>query len=249
MNKKNFQFYSEYYDLFYKDKDYVKEVFFIIKLLKKNKVKTGNILEFGSGTGKHGVLFAKNAFNVTGIESSKEMVLRSKKEKNFTVHYGDIKTTNLGKKFDVILSLFHVLSYQVSNKNINLVFSNAARHLRSGGLFFFDIWYSPAVVSQTAVVRVKKVVNENFQLIRIAEPFDYPNENKILVKYTFYLHSYKNNSSKIFTEDHYMRHFSTPEINFLADLHGFKILSSSEFPSNSVPSEKTWSIGFLLMKL
>ena len=52
-----FKAYSRYYNLLYSDKDYESESKYIMYLLKRNGVTQGNILEFGSGTGKHGRLF------------------------------------------------------------------------------------------------------------------------------------------------------------------------------------------------
>ena len=54
---------------------------------------------------------------------------------------------DIGQKFDAIVFLFHVMSYQVTNKMLNEVFSNVFKHLNDGGLFIFDFWYGPAVLT------------------------------------------------------------------------------------------------------
>ena len=41
----------------------------------------------------------------------------------------------MNKTYDVVLSLFHVMSYQITNKQLKDVFSNAAIHLNKNGLF------------------------------------------------------------------------------------------------------------------
>ena len=52
MNK-NFEDYSQYYDLIYQDKDYTIESLYIINKVKKIKPKVENVLELGCGSGSH----------------------------------------------------------------------------------------------------------------------------------------------------------------------------------------------------
>ena len=75
MKNRNFKLYSKYYDLLYSDKNYQTEVDYICRLLDNYSQNKCKILEFGSGTGKHGSLLYEKGFKVTGIEKSKEMVV------------------------------------------------------------------------------------------------------------------------------------------------------------------------------
>ena len=58
------------------------------------------------------------------------------------------------RKFNAVISLFHVVSYQVSNDELESVFFNAASLLDSDGIFVFDFWYSPAVYNNIPSVRI-----------------------------------------------------------------------------------------------
>jgi len=140
-----FNAYSRYYDLLNGDKDYDAEADYVCRLLRIHGVNSGDLLEFGSGTGKHGALLAERGYKVHGIERSAAMVAASQLAIGFTCQQGDITTTNIGRPFSAVLSLFHVISYQTTNQKMQAVFANAAAHLNSGGLFIFDFWYSPAV--------------------------------------------------------------------------------------------------------
>jgi SAM-dependent methyltransferase len=243
-----FNNYSHYYDFFYQDKEYEKETAYIVDLLKKHEIQNGNILEFGSGTGKHGCLLCEKGYNVHGIELSAEMIAKAKTHVNFTCQQGDIGRVILDRSFNAVISLFHVISYQTKNSQIKAVFKNAADHLSTGGLFIFDIWYSPAVHYLQPAVRIKRFKNDQVSIVRIAEPNYYPNENLVDVNYTFFLKNLINNSQNQFKETHTMRHFSIPEIDFLADMYSFQRIEAHEFLTKKNPSENTWGICFTLKK-
>ena len=211
--------------------------------------KRTTILEFGSGTGRHGYLLCKKGFNVHGIELSPEMVARTKTHINFTCQQGDISKVILNRSFNVVISLFHVISYQIKNTQIKAVFKNAANHLTTGGLFIFDIWYSPAVHYQRPSVKVKRFENDQVSIVRIAEPECYLNKNLVDVNYTFFLKNLINNSSNQFEETHTMRHFSIPEIDCYADMYNFKRIEAHEFLTKKKPSKNTWGVCFTLKKI
>ena len=172
-----FEKYAQYYDLLYQDKDYQKETKYILSLLKKYHLDSEKILEFGSGSGIHGRLLAKAGLEVSGVERSQQMIdlgLSSKQAKDqntsFSCTQGDCTRTLLGDDFDSVISLFHVLSYQTSNKEVLAVLKNAHRQLKPGGIFIFDYWFAPAVWNIGPTLRVKRVSNQQLAITRIAEP-------------------------------------------------------------------------------
>lgn len=244
-----FSAYSRYYDLLYRDKDYFGEVNYIQALLNRQGIAEGNLLEFGSGTGKHGCLLADRGYHVHGIERSAEMVAQAMSSPGFTCEQGDICTVQLGRTYDAVLSLFHVVSYQTSNADLMAVFARAADHLEKGGLFIFDFWYSPAVYSQRPVVRVKRMANAQMEITRLAEPVIYPNNNRVDVNYTIFACDIASGSTQINTETHPMRHFSLPEIDLLATMHSFDFIGAEEFLSGKAPDEDTWGVCVTLKKI
>jgi len=249
MGNSLFNAYSQYYDLLYRDKDYSSEVDYIYDLLTRFGISGIRILEFGSGTGQHGRLLAKRGFEVMGIDLSPEMVARSEEVHGFSCIQGDVCSIKLGRTFDTVLSLFHVLSYQVTNDCIISVFERASDHLETGGLFIFDVWYSPAVYGQKPEVRVKRMANESMEITRIAEPILLPNENRVDVQYTIISRDLKSGAVDTMYETHPMRHFSLPELKLLARMTGFSIIGSEEFFTGRLPSENTWSVCFVLKKV
>ena len=240
---------GKYYDLVYQNKDYASEVNYIDQLIRNYSNQTKNILEFGSGTGKHASYLVDKGYEIEGIERSESMVEFSSKKYGFTSHIGDIKTMNLKKEFDAVISLFHVFSYQTKNSDVHELLCNARKHLKQGGIFIFDIWYTPAVLSIVPSNRVLRMSNKEIEVTRIAEPDILINENIVNVNYQFFVKNKLHNNYKTFQETHPMRHFSLPEIKYFAQTNGFLIEKSEEWITGNLPSKETWSISVIMKKL
>ena len=244
-----FEDYGRYYDLLYIDKNYSEEVEYISKIINSKNEGKKSLLEFGSGTGRHGVLLANAGHLVHGIELSAEMVALAAKAPGFSCEEADIKKIRKGKTFDAVLALFHVLSYQNTNEDVLSVFQSANEHLEIGGLFIFDFWYSPSVLGQKATTRVKRVSDDQLEITRIAEPEFHPNENRIEIKYSIYVNEVSTNKTSLISEVHSMRHFSLPEMQLFSDLAGFKILNSEEFLTGRRLGTDTWGACVVLEKV
>jgi SAM-dependent methyltransferase len=246
--QKNFQTYSNYYDLLYKDKDYNSEANYIIKQIKKFAPKTKSILEFGCGTGGHGILLQKKGFNVFGLDKSKYMIQEALK-KGLSCQTANINNFKLKEKFNVITSLFHVVSYLNSNEELIATFLNANKHLKKDGIFLFDVWYSPAVYKQKASIKIKKIKNKEISVIRTAKPKIDINNNIVNVEFEIIVKDLKTKKITKLLENHSMRHFSIPEIKLLAKLTNFKVIKIEEFLTGNRPSENTWGVCFILKKI
>jgi SAM-dependent methyltransferase len=244
-----FSAYSQYYDLLYRDKNYIDEAGYIQELLARFGIAHGSLLELGSGTGKHGCLLAQLGFSVHGIERSGEMVARATECSGFTCQQGDIRVVQMNRTYDAVLSLFHVISYQTTNTDVKAVFARAAEHLQSGGLFVFDIWYSPAVYAQQPAVRIKRMADERVEVTRIAEPVICSSENRVDVNYTIYVRDIALGSIQSLSESHPMRHFSLPEIDLLAEASGFTRVNAEEFLTGEPTSDGTWGVCVTLKRI
>ena len=115
--KENFIYSSgaKYYDKIYSFIDYKKEVDLLTSFIKKYKLCKGNsLLDVACGTGNH-IPFLKKEYEITGIDKSAEMIKIAKsKIKDVDFIISDMLNLNLNKKFDVVISLFHVMSYHMS---------------------------------------------------------------------------------------------------------------------------------------
>ncbi|WP_148784928.1 class I SAM-dependent DNA methyltransferase, partial [Campylobacter concisus] len=180
--------YSKYYDLLYEDKNYFDEVEYIDFLIKKNCQSAKTLLDMGCGTGKHAELLCEKGYKVHGIDLSEGMLKVANKRKigkedRLDFSHSSIQNLNIDKKFDVITSLFHVMSYQNTNSELLKAFEVAKKHLNTHGIFIFDFWYGPAVLTDLPMVRIKRLENKNIKITRLAELIIHSKKNIVDVNY------------------------------------------------------------------
>lgn len=217
-----FGLYAQYYDLLYRDKDYEGEAKYVAELIREYSPQAESILEMGCGTGAHAGHLAGMDFRVAGIDMSEPMLEQARARQTglgtevaarMTFAHGDVRSFRAGKTFDVVISLFHVFSYQTTNQDLRAAFETAASHLNPGGLLIFDYWYGPAVLTQRPEVRVKRLEDDTLRVVRIAEPEMNPSENRVTVNYWVLMDSKTDGRSERIIERHDLRYLFIPEIN------------------------------------
>jgi hypothetical protein len=147
-----------------------------------------------------------------------------------------------GETYDAAISLFHVMSYQVTNDDLQAAFATAKSHLNPGGLFLFDCWYGPAVLSDPPLVRVKRLEDEEIEVLRIAEPVMHCNENVVDVNYQVMITDKATGNLQQVCEVHRMRYLFIPEIHALAQRNELDVVLAHEWMSNLAPGRDTWGI-------
>ncbi|MEZ4879123.1 MAG: hypothetical protein R2801_03005, partial [Chitinophagales bacterium] len=174
---------------------------------------------------------------------------KNKKVKNLEVINNSIVDYRVDKKFNIAISLFHVISYITDNNDLINCFKNTHTHLEKDGLFLFDVWYAPAVNFLKPENKIKKLSDDKIDCIRITEPIIRYNENIVDVNFKIIVTNKANNQTSIFQEKHPMRYFSLPELNLLAQLTGFEIILAEEFLTKKELSENTWGACVLMKKV
>ncbi|MCX7148604.1 MAG: methyltransferase domain-containing protein [Rhodocyclales bacterium] len=219
-----FDAYARYYDLLYQDKDYAAEAAYVDAQIQKSTPAARRILELGCGTGAHAEHLARMGYTVRGVDRSAAMLAGAEKRKSglpaevaarLSFSLGDVRSARTGEIFDAVISLFHVMSYQISDADLDSTFETAATHLQPGGSFLFDFWYGPAVLAQQPGTRVRRLADDEIEVTRIAEPVMLPDENRVNVNYTVFVKQKASAEITEITETHAMRYLFTPELKRL----------------------------------
>ena len=214
-----FNAYAAYYDLLYKEKDYQAEAEYIHRLIQQNCPGAKTILELGCGTGQHAIEFSRLGYQVVGVDLSAEMVARANGKNISNAHFecGDIRNVRLDAKYDVIVSLFHVMSYQTENKDLSDVFKTAQKHLNPNGVFIFDCWYGPGFLTDLPATRQKEIESANIHVHRTStSQIDYHN-NTVDVHFEVSVKHKESKEEDIIRETHKMRYLFIPELHFFAE--------------------------------
>ncbi len=243
-----FRDYAKYYDLVYQDKDYKAECDFLQSIFSKYFSKpVRTILDLGCGTGGHALILAEKGYEVAGVDLSREMleVARKKaKERRLNIEFiqGDIRNMGLNQKFDAVISMFAVISYQITNEDLMSVFKTASRHLKKNGLFIFDAWFGPAVLIQKPSDRFKVIEKDNERIIRFATPVLDILNHTVDVKYKIIKLS-KNKVLDEVDEVHKVRFLFPQEIELICNMTGFEILELCPFMNlEKTPTENDWNV-------
>lgn len=248
-----FSEYARYYDLLYRDKDYAGETDYIHTLIQSHSPEARTLLNMGCGSGRHDRCLAEKGYAVTGVDLSEEMLAAARssagENPNFEYQHGDVRSIRLEKLFDVVISLFHVMSYQQTNKDLKAAFVTACYHLKPGGTFIFDCWYGPGVLTERPAMRTKELEDEKIKLTRIAQPVMHPNENAVDVNYHIVIKDKQTCDIHEVRETHRMRYLFLPEIRQMLGESGFELLVSEEWLSGKPLGFESWSAVFVCRKL
>ena len=243
-----FKSYADHYDVLYFDKDYQGECDFLQSIFRSYcKDKIRSVLDLGCGTGGHALVLGERGYEVTGVDTSSEMLGIGRKkaeERGIEVELlrGDIRKVELERRFDVVISMFAVLGYQVANKDIISAFKTASRHLRTNGLFIFDVWFGPAVLSQKPSERFKVIEKDGERIIRLTSPVLDILNHTVSVEYKIIKLSNDKVKDEV-DEVHTMRFLFPQEIQFICDVVGLKVLELCPFMKlGKIPTEKDWNV-------
>jgi len=244
-----FQDYAYYYNAFYHDKDYKAEALQVDTLLKRYGNGITTLINFGCGTGRHDLEFSQMGYRCTGIDMSPMMIdiARDNAGENNCVQFdvADIRGYDPQKAYDAVISLFHVMSYQNRNEDILSAFQAARKALGKEGLFLFDVWYGPGVLSDKPAVRVKEIEDEKNRLIRIARPVMHDKENVVDVCYEVLVIDKKSGKTRTINEVHHMRYFFRPEIEFLLKEAGFELIDNLDCRTLEDTDYNSWTSYFI----
>ena len=248
--------YARYYNLLYQDKNYAEEAIFILNILKKYHNNPKTLLYLGCGTGRHGFELVKLGLVVDGVDMSETMLkmgMENSDIKNIlgnglNLHNGDVRKVRLGKNFDVVTSLFHVMSYQNTDEDVLALLETANKHLDDNGVFLFDFWYSPAVFGIRPEHRIKVMEDDKIRVKREATPIIDDEKHIVTVHYDVELFDKALNKTTTFSEDHPMRSFEISEMQKFVDQVGMKMLSFGGWMKLESPKDDDWAAWVLVGK-
>ena len=247
---KVFEKYADFYDSYYRNKDYDSEVNFVLDLAKQNAPPPLTILDIGCGTSGHLIPFAKKGLEVTGFDIPEAMIKQARKkirQANIraNVQVGDARTYRDGKKYDLIISMFAVMGYLISNEDFLAGLKTARIHLKKNGLFIFDVWFGPAVLHQMPETRIQEFEKDGLRIIRLVRPELDVIKQVVKINYDI-IEFIDERTVEVVYESHKMRYFFIQELKFLLENAGLKLIKVCPFMDSSrQPTIDDWNISIV----
>jgi len=248
-----FERYAEYYDMLYHEKDYESECDFMEQIFRQFSSRPIKcILELGCGTGGHTLPLAQRGYTITAVDQSERMlaigrrkVAEMKKSNvtgSVTFYQGDIRALDIGmsQTFDSVIALFAVFSYLRSNDDLMAAFRGTRRYLEPGGLFVFDAWFGPAVLTQRPTDRCRIVESGHQRILRFAKSTLNVLEHTVRIDYTLLCVENGRVVDEV-NESHWQRFFFPQEIKHYLEENGFTLAKLCPFMElNRQPTERDW---------
>lgn len=236
--------YAQLYDQMYASKNYKAEADFILELLEQDKNNSLTVLNLGCGTGNHDLHLRRAGLQIEGFDRSSAMIAIARaKIPDVSCEFkeGDITSINTGKKYDAVISLFHVLSYLTEDSQVEAFFQTMKRHMKPGSRAIVDYWYAPAVLKAGPQVTRKTFQTPTGTVLRIATP--QPIKGHPVYDVNIKLEVTTGEIKKVHEESHKMRYFSSEEISQFSSRAGLALMGEGQWMhKNLPPDDNSWSV-------
>lgn len=229
-----FNRYARYYDIFYKNKRYKKEIVYLEQLFKKyRKAKTRTILDVGCGTANHMIPLIENGYRVTGVDVSPQMLKIAAQKLHQRGFKADLIAQNsqaftINRKFDAVVCLFSVINYAAANGDLLRTLKNISAHMKKGSIFILDFWNANAVENYYSPRKTKDFHKNGINVERHSTTKIDPSQKRCEVHYICTLRQ----NGRVMNKDeekHVLKYFSIEEMKDYLARAGLKVVDTHPF--------------------
>lgn len=134
-----------WYDAVYSWKNYEREAQRLRLLMEQHAGRPiTTLLDVACGTGQH-ITHLKPHYTIDGLDVDPEMLsLARRRHPDVTFHQGDMRTFDLGRRFDAVTCLFSSIAYCRSTVELARTVGCMARHANPGGVVIVEPFFGPA---------------------------------------------------------------------------------------------------------
>jgi ubiquinone/menaquinone biosynthesis C-methylase UbiE len=246
----SYEQFAQFYDELMQDAPYDQWVAYVLDRLKKQNFTGNTLLDLACGTGELSVRFAKQGFQVTGVDLSSDMltVARAKAEDQKVVipfFEQDMAELDGVGPFDIIGIFCDSLNYLPSEEKVFSTLQRASINLHQGGILFFDI-HSIYKINELFVDQTFTLCDEPIAYIWNSFPGEYP--NSVEHELTFFVEDQEDGKYNRIDEFHEQRTFSISQYNAWLEEAGFEILEISADFEEKGPQPDSERIFFMARK-
>lgn len=135
---------ADYYDRLMRDVPYSSWVDYVQSILERLGSRPKTVLDVACGTGNVTEELYDRGYEIVGVDVAGEMIEVAKRKaldsgRRIEYHVQDISDLDLGRQFDLVVSLFDSLNYVTDPGSLARGISRVFTHLSPSGLFIFDV--------------------------------------------------------------------------------------------------------------
>lgn len=242
----------EYYeDFFYGTPEKCAEVFEWMRYIGNYvNLEDKKVFDIGCGTGIFEEALSSKAKKVMAIDMSEDMVKYAALHHCFAnVEYGvrNICQNVMDERYDVAVSMSHVIGYQLDNKQLNAFLKNINQCLQMNGYFIFNFYHAPAVFFDSKLSPQFKVsAKDEVTISRISNARPDLMKNVLKLDYRYFIER-KNDEVMTIAIKEEMRCFNILELENYLNYYGFQMEVTNVFMKDEDLSEKEWN-GFIVAR-
>lgn len=210
--------YAQWYDTFYAGKDASGEVDAVLAVARRGGLPAGGaVLDVGCGTGRHVAIVAQRGYRVSGTDSSPAMLARARDR--CAGQAGIQAPGETTGTFDLVYSLFDVLSYQTTAADAREFMRRLSGWTVPGGIVVVDCWHLAGVLGNRPERREARFTDAaGSSLTRSVTPKFDPLTGISTLDY-----SLSQEHAQVARETHRLRAFTALELELLANCAGLVV--------------------------
>jgi len=212
-----------YDEIYTRLKNYPEESEKVRSWITKLRPNAQSILDVACGTAEH-AKYLKSHFEIDGLDISKNFVTFAQK-KNPECQYfqADMTDFKLGRRYDVVMSLFSSIGYVLTKRNLSKAIGAFARHLSDNGILLIEPWFTPDAW-QTGNTHMAIVSEPDLKIARVSV------SEKLDAHSHFKWHYLVGTPQGVrhFTEEHTLALFSVSDMKAAFEANGLNVTYDPE---------------------
>jgi SAM-dependent methyltransferase len=148
-------------------KSYPDEAATLLRLVGERVPDAESLLDVACGTGLH-LQYLREELRVEGLEPHPRLrAIAQERLGDVPVHDGDMRTFELGRRFDVVTCLFSPIGYMLTLDDLHSAIARMAAHLSPGGVLVVEPWFHPEAWID-GLVMAESATAENLAITRLS---------------------------------------------------------------------------------
>lgn len=232
--------FAEVYDTFMDNVPYREWAQYIRKLLEREEIDSGLVLDLGCGTGSMTEELASYGYDMIGVDNSEEMleIAMNKKEKSgHDILYllQDMRQFELYGTVKAIVSVCDCINYITEEDELEQIFRLVNNYLDPGGIFIFDF---NTEYKYKEILRDETIAEEREECSFIWE--NYYDEAEGLNEYALTLFvQEKGDLYRKYQEIHLQKAYTLEEMKARIEKSGMKFVAAYDSYTEQAPTKES----------